>query len=264
MSIALLTNMADKVANNLGMPSSDNGELINTLKKTAFAGAVTNEQMVALLVVANQYGLNPWTREIYAFPHKGSIVPIVGIDGWLKIINSHPQFDGMEFEQDDEKCTCTIYRKDRSRPISVTEYLDECRRSTDPWKNHTKRMLRHKATMQCARYAFGLALSDQDDADAIVERDVTPNNIVDVEVVEGISSTEAMKVRALLKKANKEETGFLNWIGASDIFSLNREQYEKTISILNDHLNNQPAEQSEPNPVEDVEFAEIDGEEVDL
>ncbi len=69
---------------------------MNTLKNTAFKGGnVTDEQFTALLIVANQYGLNPWTKEIYAFPDKGGIVPVVGVDGWARIINEHPQFDGM-------------------------------------------------------------------------------------------------------------------------------------------------------------------------
>ena len=61
----------------------------------------TNEQLMALCIVSEQYGLNPWTREIYAFPDKqNGIVPVVGVDGWARIINTHPQFDGVEFEQD--------------------------------------------------------------------------------------------------------------------------------------------------------------------
>src|SRR5712671_2244197 len=48
---------------------------------------VTNEEMAALLVVANEYHLNPFTREIYAFRNKaGGITPIVGIDGWVRIV----------------------------------------------------------------------------------------------------------------------------------------------------------------------------------
>jgi hypothetical protein len=51
--------------------------------------------MMALLIVADQYGLNPWTKEIYAFPDKSNgIVPVVGVDGWARIINTHEQFDG--------------------------------------------------------------------------------------------------------------------------------------------------------------------------
>jgi len=132
--------------------------------------------MSALLIVANQYGLNPWSREIYAFPDKNNgIVPVVGVDGWSRIINTHPQFDGMDFKQDDESCTCIIYRKDRNHPISCTEYLSECKRNTGPWQSHPKRMLRHKALVQCARLAFGYTgIFDQDEAEHIAEIDVTP------------------------------------------------------------------------------------------
>jgi hypothetical protein len=130
--------------------------------------------MSALLIVANQYGLNPWTKEIYAFPDKNNgIVPVVGVDGWARIINGNPAFDGMEFREDAESCTCIIYRKDRAHPVAVTEYMAECNRKTGPWQSHPRRMLRHKATIQCARMAFGFAgIYDQDEAERIAEKDM--------------------------------------------------------------------------------------------
>lgn len=169
MSTAL-TTLTSKLATRLDM--GDGSGLIETLKATAFKGQVSDAQMTALMVVANQYGLNPWTKEIYAFPDKNNgIVPVVGVDGWARIINSHPQFDGMDFEQDDQACTCVIYRKDRSHPIKVTEFMAECKRSgIGPWSSHPKRMLRHKAMIQCARIAFGYGgIYDQDEAERIVE-----------------------------------------------------------------------------------------------
>lgn len=169
MSTAL-TTLTSKLATRLDM--GDGTGLIETLKATAFKGQVSDAQMTALMVVANQYGLNPWTKEIYAFPDKNNgIVPVVGVDGWARIINSHPQFDGMDFEQDDQACTCVIYRKDRSHPIKVTEFMAECKRSgIGPWSSHPKRMLRHKAMIQCARIAFGYGgIYDQDEAERIVE-----------------------------------------------------------------------------------------------
>ena len=75
--------------------SVDSEKVIDILKATAFrqkAGSapVTDEQMMALLIVADQYDLNPFTREIYAFPDKqNGIVPVVGVDGWSRIINQH-------------------------------------------------------------------------------------------------------------------------------------------------------------------------------
>lgn len=169
MSTAL-TTLTSKLATRLDM--GDGNGLIETLKATAFKGQVSDAQMTALMVVANQYGLNPWTKEIYAFPDKNNgIVPVVGVDGWARIINSHPQFDGMDFEQDDQACTCIVYRKDRSHPIKVTEFMAECKRpGIGPWSSHPKRMLRHKAMIQCARIAFGYGgIYDQDEAERIVE-----------------------------------------------------------------------------------------------
>lgn len=162
---------ATQLAKNLGV-EGDAQELVETLKATVFKGNVSDAQMTALLLVANKYGLSPWTREIYAFPDRqNGIVPVVGVDGWSRIINENPAFDGLEFEQTDDSCTCRIYRKDRSHPITVTEYMDECRRDNSPaWKSHPRRMLRHKTLIQCARLAFGFSgIFDQDEADRIVE-----------------------------------------------------------------------------------------------
>lgn len=179
MTSQALVSLTNKLATTLNM--GDGTGLVETLKATAFKGQVSDAQMTALLVVANAYGLNPWTKEIYAFPDKqNGIVPVVGVDGWSRIINSHPQFDGMEFDADQDSCTCKIFRKDRSHPISVTEYLDECYRQpiktreggtiNGPWQSHPKRMLRHKAMIQCARLAFGFAgIFDQDEAERIAE-----------------------------------------------------------------------------------------------
>jgi phage recombination protein Bet len=171
-----LTTLTQKLASRLDM--GDGTELINTLKQTAFKGQVSDAQMTALLIIANQYSLNPWTKEVYAFPDKNNgIIPVVGVDGWSRIINSHPEFDGMKFAQDDESCTCIMYRKDRTHPVEVTEYMNECKRANvGPWSSHPRRMLRHKAMIQCARLAFGFGgIYDQDEAERIAEAEgVTP------------------------------------------------------------------------------------------
>lgn len=136
----------------------------DTVRATCLPNNASNEEFAAFLMVAKEYGLNPITREIYAFPKKGGgIQPIVGIDGWMNLINSQPKCDGVEFDDKfDDKgnltaITCRIYRKDRNRPTSVTEYMAECKRPTEPWQKWPARMLRHKSAIQCARYAFGFA-----------------------------------------------------------------------------------------------------------
>jgi phage recombination protein Bet len=148
----------------------------NAVKATLKLEKVSDGQFAAFLMTANEYGLNPMTREIYAFEGKGGgIQPIVGIDGWINLANSHPMFDGMEFEdtQDAKGClaaiTCRIHRKDRRHSICVTEYMHECKRNTDPWRSCPARMLRHKATIQAIRYAFGFAgVMDPDEYERMV------------------------------------------------------------------------------------------------
>lgn len=216
---ALIAKFADKFG-------VDQDKLLGILKATCFKqpkgknGAspeeVTNEQMAALLVVADQYNLNPFTKEIYAFPDKAKgIVPIVGVDGWARIMNEHPAMDGFEFRMspdvvklDDDSKPCpewveaVIYRKDRSHPIVVREYLDECYRPAfkgkgergeytvaGPWQSHPKRFLRHKALIQGARIAFGFAgVYDEDEGERIAQARV-------IDMSQGMAA--AMDVAAL-------------------------------------------------------------------
>jgi phage recombination protein Bet len=183
MSNEIITQPAKQSALNLmaGKFSVEPDKLLATLKSTVFKGA-TNDELLALVVVANEYGLNPLLKELYAFPAKGGgIVPVVSVDGWIRMCNDHPQLDGISFtENRDDKgelvsSTCTIHRKDRNHPTVVTEYLSECKRATDPWKM-ASRMLRHKSLIQAARVAFGFSgIHDEDEArDIGGMRNVTP------------------------------------------------------------------------------------------
>lgn len=181
MSTQLAKSTSSPLAIMAAKFNADPAKLLDTLKATVFAAARNNEELQALVIVSNQYGLNPLTKEIYAFPAKGGgIVPVVSIDGWANLANSHPAMDGVDFEWEhtDGKlisCTAIIYRKDRTHPVKVTEYLSECKRATDPWKME-HRMLRHKAFCQCVRIAFGFSgIYDEDEAERITStRDVTP------------------------------------------------------------------------------------------
>lgn len=152
-----------------------------TLRNTVMPQNVTREQFAAFLMVAKKYNLDPITKQIYAFPAKGGgIQPVVSIDGWMTLINSHPQFDGMEFDDvlDGGKLiaiTCRMFRKDRTHPVSVTEYMSECNRATDTWKKWPARMLRHKAAIQAARYAFSFSgIIDEDEAARMEEASPKP------------------------------------------------------------------------------------------
>lgn len=145
----------------------------DTLRATVVPKNASNEEFAAFLLVAKEYDLNPITKEIFAFPKQGGgIQPIVSVDGWANLINSHPQCDGWEFEDhlndkgELSAVTCRMYRKDRTHSMEATEYMAECRRKTSTWDQWPRRMLRHKSLIQAARYAFGFAgIVDQDEAE---------------------------------------------------------------------------------------------------
>lgn len=161
--------------------------------KDTYAKA-SEAEVTGFLVVADQYGLNPFIKQIYAFPSdRGGIVPMVPIDGWVKLVNDQKRFAGVSFTdhvEGDKKlyaitCKMEIWNDPRGvnqklgkRIVEVTEYLAECQRNTEPWQKWPYRMLRHKAYIQCARLAFGLSgIYDEDETERILNRDaidVTP------------------------------------------------------------------------------------------
>jgi phage recombination protein Bet len=186
-SKSLIKAMADRY-------DMDPAEFYRVIRATVMPREATNEQTAAFLMVAREYGLSPMLKEIHAFANRktGGIVPMISIDGWATMTNRQPQYDGVEFsyEQDDRNriisCTCTMWRKDRSHPTVVTEFLVECAKDSDAWRNSPARMLRHRAYIQAARLTFGLSSAwDEENApyqDGFV--DITPKSEPVIEAVQ--------------------------------------------------------------------------------
>jgi phage recombination protein Bet len=181
----------------------DANKMMGILRSTAFSTGkdrdgkpnppATDDEIAALIAIAHEYHLNPFLKEIYAFRNRnGGITPIVGFDGWIRLVQAQPMFDGEEFLQGydhelhtDEKqkgtyYECTMWRKDRSRPSKVREYLRENWRNTDPWNDMPNRMLRMRSYIQCARICFGFGgIYDWDEGErAANATDITPREVI--------------------------------------------------------------------------------------
>ena len=128
----------------------------------------TRTDVQRLLLVCERLGLDPLSGEAYLSPVPGGahapVQVVVGLGGWLRLLNEHPAVCGIEFEEGPPGAggqslpawiSCTIHRSDRSVPATVREYMDESRGSTGAWLTHPRRMLRHCALVQCARVAIG-------------------------------------------------------------------------------------------------------------
>lgn len=245
----------------------DTDKLASTLKSTAFKPVkadsklieVSDEQLMALLIVADQYHLNPFTREIYAFPAKGGgIVPVVAIDGWIRIINSHPQLDYMEQREGPENekeipkwVETEIKRLDRSRPTIKKERYNECYRNTDPWNEMPARMLGWKSMSQCARVAFGFAgIYDPDEAERIANAiDITPRAAAgkpetkppqakvtrqaDPEA-QRISFDQATVIADKLQEEGVELSLFLASFSIGAIEDLDADRYDRALKIIDE------------------------------
>ncbi|AGN89465.1 Bet-like ssDNA annealing protein [Serratia phage Eta] len=145
--------------------------------KNQHGAQVSNAELAVVSGVCAKYDLNPMVKECAAFISGGKLQVVLMIDGWYRIVNRQPNFDGVEFDDhiDDKSVltaiTCRMYIKGRTRPVVVTEYMSECR---DPkssvWQKWPARMLRHKAYIQCARMTFGISdMIDNDEASRITQ-----------------------------------------------------------------------------------------------
>lgn len=264
-------------------------QLFGVLTRTAFKQsgdkAISKAQMLQLLVVANQYKLNPFTKEIYAFPDKqNGIVPVVGVDGWSRIINQDPQFDGMEFSTSDDwvnidehakKCpeyiTCTMYRKDRGHPIAITEYLDEVYRAPmksrygngfvmGPWQTHTKRFLRWKTMIQAARVAFGfVGIYDEDEGERIVGSGSVTQDAQGATVVQGeftddtgrpgcIAGAQAQTLSRIAFDNGLTVAPLLQELGVPDLSGIPAPKFTVALQRLNTMVDDKRNVEPEPAP----------------
>ena len=177
-----------KLAENTGVSTQEITEVVKgmILASKAQHGAVaTDAEMAVVSGICSKYQLNPMMREAHAFISGGKLQVMIGLDGWLKILNRQPEFDG--YEQIDnfndkgelESVLTKIYVKGRRFPTPHTEYMDEAFQPKSPaWLKFKKRMLAGKSLGQCVRKAFGISeVIDDDEVSRINSnqpRDITP------------------------------------------------------------------------------------------
>ena len=121
------------------------------------------QTLLVLLRIARENGLDPLKEEVaLALYDDCHWQAYITVEGYSKILNRHPAFNGIVFTESAENregipiwMECAIYRKDRIQPTVVREYLEEVKGDQAIWKKMPRRMLRHRAMQQCARLAIG-------------------------------------------------------------------------------------------------------------
>lgn len=93
--------------------------------------------LLRLLQMAKRFNLDPLNREIYPyFNQDGSVTPTLTVDGWLRLVNANPDFDGCRITESEEEilipgtskpcakwCQVELFRKSLRYPIVIRVIL---------------------------------------------------------------------------------------------------------------------------------------------
>lgn len=153
-------------------------QVVATLKATVAQG-LTDPEFLLFAQHCKGTGLNPFKKEVWAIKAGGRLQIMTGLQGYLSIANSHPQFDGMEVEVDNDeaptKAVCRVYRKDRKFPAEGVALMKEYRKETPIWKQMPRVMLTKVAKSIALREAFPQELNGTYTAEEMPpEYDATP------------------------------------------------------------------------------------------
>jgi RecT family protein len=130
--------------------------------------------------------------------------------------------------------------------------MAECVRATDPWKKWPNRMLRHKAAIQCARYAFGFSgIMEPDEYERM--KDVTPK---------GKSGAERLAERKAAAEPIENQEGFsLQHVEKTTAHATRQEpetdQWDEASTVDAEPLEPAPMQQENENP--DPATGEVQG-----
>jgi len=136
----------------------DDPEMERTLRATVCKDA-TPAQFRMFAEICKATGLNPFLKEIWFVPGVGVMA---GRDGYLRVANEHPMFDGMEtrVERDPKnvpiRAICSVWRKDRSHPITCEAYFSEYSKGGGIWAKYPSAMISKVAEVLALKRSFSI------------------------------------------------------------------------------------------------------------
>ncbi|AUR94130.1 coil containing protein [Vibrio phage 1.191.O._10N.286.52.B4] len=199
-----MSNALVKIAENTGVTTEDVNSVLKKMivsAKNQNGATASDAELLVLGGICAQYSLNPLVKEVHAFVTGGKLQFTIGVDGWLKIMNRHPKYNGLDREYDFDNngkirsVTTKIYTKGNDHPTPYRAFFSECfQAKSTAWSSFPIKMLTNKADIGAIRAAFGItdvSDLDPDEADRIKEsepaqsRDITPKTeAVNIEKIE--------------------------------------------------------------------------------
>lgn len=92
---------------------------------------LTNAEMFIGISIVAKYHLDPIAREIYVTKSKGKLMTVIGIDGWIKILDRTEHYDGFDVDIHEDEggkvdyVDVTIHSKVRSHPATYRAFANE-------------------------------------------------------------------------------------------------------------------------------------------
>ncbi|MCF8000467.1 MAG: recombinase RecT [Halanaerobiales bacterium] len=207
---------------------------IETLRNTV-AEKATEDEFRMFMHLAKSYGLDPFNGEIFFWKMNGRPTIMTSRDGYLKIADSHPSYDGLvsdvvrendlfkrkqdgivhEYSGDRGAITgayALVYREDRRYPVYVFAPFEEYNAGTKVWASYPSAMILKVAESMALKRAFSVSgLVSREELDMIQNRDDadnTPEGVTDIEVEQETTSKD--------KSLSKREEEIKKIIGNND------------------------------------------------
>lgn len=112
-------------------PSKLCGLLRNVWRTSKGSEPLTDAEMFTGISLIARYELDPIAREVYVTRTKGGLVTIIGIDGWIKVLDRTDHYDGftVDIHHDDhgkvDWVDTTIHSKTRKHPTTYRAFASE-------------------------------------------------------------------------------------------------------------------------------------------
>jgi len=208
---------------------SFNEEELETIRNTVAKGA-TESEFKMFITLATRYGLDPFNKEIFFWKVKGRPTIMTSRDGYLKIADRHPEYDGLVSdvvrENDQFKRTsegidhqyssnrgeiigayALVYRKDRSYPIYIFAPFDEYNADSRVWNQYPSAMILKVAESMALKRAFtvsGLVSREEMEVTQIQEESSSFNS--DIDSVEVVSEDNSITSKNIKDNLTERET----------------------------------------------------------
>jgi len=188
-----------QIAGNKVKGLSFSSKEIETIRRTV-AEKANDDEFRMFMHIAKSYGLDPFNGEIFFWKMNGKPTIMTSRDGYLKIADSHPSYDGLVsdvvrandvFKRERDNINheygadrgdiigayALVYRKDRRYPVYVFAPFKEYNAGTRVWAKYPSAMILKVAESMALKRAFTVSgLVSREEMDVIQDRE--DNNIV--------------------------------------------------------------------------------------